>query len=54
MLTEEEGVKAIQFLLSIAGLTEPDEASRRNWNDFSDPEKENTEKVYISTKATLN
>jgi hypothetical protein len=54
MLTEEEGVKAMQFLLSMAGLTEPDKVSRRNWNDFSDAEKENTEKVYNSMKSYLN
>ena len=54
MLTEDEGVKAIQFLVSMGGGSEPEEVSRRNWNNFSDYEKEQTEAAYNMLKPKTN
>jgi hypothetical protein len=54
MLTEDEGVKAIQYLLSINNQSEPEEISRKNWNSFSDNEKEQTEAAYNIFKAKDN
>ena len=52
MLTEDEGVKAIQYLLKISGQSEPEEVSRANWNNFKDWEKEQTERTYNMLKGS--
>ena len=48
MLSEDEGVKAIQELMGWAGLSEPEEVSRANWKKFSDEDKIKTESAYKS------
>lgn len=54
MLTENEGVKAIQFLLKLYGGSEPTEVSRKNWRNMKDWEKESTEKWYNRLKGKVN
>lgn len=54
MLTEDEGVKAIQFLLALSGDNEPEEISRKNWKEFSDFERKQTEYVYNLMKSRKN
>lgn len=44
--TEEEGVKAIQFLLNMMGQSEPEELSRYNWQHMSDSQKKVTMDTY--------
>jgi len=46
MLSEDEGVKAIQFLLSVSGESESEDISRKNWNTMTDHEKQQTEMIY--------
>lgn len=46
MMTEEEGVRAIQYLLNMMGQSEPEELSRYNWNHMSEHEKEVTMNTY--------
>lgn len=45
-VTEEEGVKAIQFLLKVMGQSEPVEISRYNWQTMSEHEREVTMNTY--------
>ena len=54
MLTEDEGVEAIQFLLKLNGDTEPEETSRLNWKIMSDHEKQITENVYKMFKKRFD
>jgi hypothetical protein len=54
MLTEDEGVKAIQYLLNIFGLEEPEETSRINWNIMTDEQKIKTEESYNAMKSNEN
>jgi hypothetical protein len=37
-MTEDEGVKAIIYLQSLAGIKESDEVARKNWKGFADEE----------------
>ncbi len=46
MLSDEEGIKAIIKLQTIAGIEEPEERARKAWESFTDAEKEQTEVVY--------
>jgi len=50
MLTEDQGVEAIQFLLGLNNQTEPQEVSRKNWQTFAGWEKERTEMAYYMFK----
>jgi len=46
MKEQDEGVKAIIFLQGLAGIKEPEERAIRNWNNFTDREKEQTLAAY--------
>ena len=54
MLTEDEGVTAIQTLLSIYGLSEPVERSRKNWQNMDEMEKLQTEEAYKMFVKNIN
>ena len=42
----EKGIEAIIYLQSRQGINEPREVAERNWDDFSDHDKEQTLVVY--------
>ena len=42
----EEGVKAIIYLQSLAGVVEPEERAAKNWDGFMDWEREQTLRTY--------
>lgn len=43
---EKEGIQAIVFLQSLAGIDEPEEKARRSWKGFADWEKQATLNTY--------
>lgn len=46
MLTEEQGIKAIQALQKVMGIDEPYDTAKRNWRTMSVRDKENTAKMH--------
>jgi len=46
MLSEDQGVKAIIALQKMAGIDEPEEKARTNWNNLKDWEKKSTESAH--------
>jgi len=45
-MTLNEGIKAIIFLQSMAGIEETEEQATKGWNSMAQWEKESTEKAY--------
>jgi hypothetical protein len=45
---ETEGVKAIVWLQSLAGITEPEEKALKGWQDMSEQERDQTLLAYIT------
>ena len=48
---KEEGVKAIIYLQSLAGIVEPEERAAKNWDGFMVWEREQTLRTYRMLKA---
>ena len=46
MLTEDQGTIAIMDLQDVAGIKEPEDVARKNWKNFSEFAKKQTEEAH--------
>ena len=49
-MDENEGIKAIIFLQSMAGIDESEEDAKKGWRGLSEAEREKTMEVYAMLK----